>query len=75
MAAHTQKFYLRRSVIQPVTWTMRPPGVLTQAVGEAVGTAVRQALEDRRFDVRANVYTLIAITGVILYWRGVWTLW
>jgi hypothetical protein len=46
-----------------------------QAVGEAVGDAVRQALEDRRFDVRANVYTLIAITGVILYWRGVWTLW
>lgn len=36
---------------------------------------MRQALEDRRFDVRANVYTLIAITGVILYWRGVWTLW
>jgi hypothetical protein len=46
-----------------------------QAVGEAVGDAVRQALEDRHFDVRANVYTLIAITGVILYWRGVWTLW
>jgi hypothetical protein len=49
--------------------------VSVQAVGEAVGDAVRQALEDRRFDLRANVYTLIAITGVILYWRGVWTLW
>lgn len=36
---------------------------------------MRQALEDRRFDVRANFFTLVAITGVILYWRGVWTLW
>jgi hypothetical protein len=41
-------------------------------VQEAVATAFE---ENVRFDVRANFYTLIAITGVILYWRGVWTLW
>ena len=40
--------------------------------------AVRTALVESagsRFDVRANVYTLVAITGVVLYWRGVWSLW
>ena len=40
--------------------------------------AVRTALDESagsRFDVRANVYTLVAITGVVLYWRGVWSLW
>ena len=42
---------------------------------QVVGDAVAAALEDKRFDFRANAFTLIAITGVILYWRGVWTLW
>ena len=39
---------------------------------------MRTALDESagsRFDVRANIYTLIAITGVVLYWRGVWSLW
>ena len=50
--------------------------VCTQVVAEAVQDAVAQAMEDTvRFDVRANFYTLIACTGVILYWRGIWTLW
>ena len=28
-----------------------------------------------QFDVRANMYTLVAVTGVILFWRGVWNSW
>ena len=65
---------------------------------EAVQEAVAAAFEENvRFDVRANIYTLvrlaaclhqsmsvvhtfrlplqIAITGVVIFWRGVWTLW
>lgn len=45
-----------------------------QTVQEAVETAVETALLDRSFDMRANVNTLVALTGVILYWRGVWNL-
>ena len=45
---------------------------MTEAVQEAVAAAFE---ENVRFDVRANIYTLIAITGVILYWRGVWNSW
>ena len=45
---------------------------MTEAVQEAVAAAFE---ENVRFDVRANFYTLIAITGVILYWRGVWNSW
>ena len=42
--------------------------------------ALRQAALDtvvnkRRFELRANVLTLLACTGVIMYWRGVWSLW
>ncbi|KAK9862237.1 hypothetical protein WJX84_001373 [Apatococcus fuscideae] len=49
---------------------------MADVVAEAVQEAVAQAIEETvRFDVRANFYTLIAITGVILYWRGIWTLW
>ena len=33
------------------------------------------AIRHLAFDVRANVLTLLAITGVIMYWRGVWSLW
>ena len=46
-------------------------------VGDAVADAISTALADGSlgFDFRANVYTLICITGVVLYWRGVWTLW
>ena len=51
-------------------------GFAVQVVAEAVQDAVAQAIEETvRFDLRANFYTLIAITGVILYWRGIWTLW
>ncbi|GAB4821555.1 hypothetical protein N2152v2_008601 [Parachlorella kessleri] len=47
-----------------------------EAVTEAVHDAVLQAIEENvNFDVRANLYTLIAVTGVILYWRGVWNTW
>jgi hypothetical protein len=45
------------------------------AVESAVETAVENALLDRSFDIRANFNTLIALTGVILYWRGMWNLW
>jgi hypothetical protein len=34
--------------------------------------AVENALLDREFDYRANFNTLIALTGVICYWRGIW---
>ena len=50
--------------------------VVQDTVTEAVQEAVAAAFEENvRFDVRANIYTLIAITGVILYWRGVWNSW
>eukprot|EP00887_Chlorella_sp_A99_P001214 scaffold14.g1214.t1 len=43
--------------------------VLTEAVAEA-------AIEEHVFfDVRANFFTLVAVTGVILFWRGVWNTW
>ncbi len=46
------------------------------AVAETLPDAVQAAVADRlRFDVRANVLTLLAITGVIMYWRGIWSLW
>ena len=49
---------------------------MQEAVQEAVHDAVQQAIEENvQFDVRANVYTLIAVTGVILFWRGVWNTW
>jgi len=45
-------------------------------VAETLPDAVQAAVADRlRFDVRANVLTLLAITGVIMYWRGIWSLW
>ena len=50
--------------------------VVQDTVTEAVQEAVAAAFEENvRFDVRANFYTLIAITGVILYWRGIWNSW
>lgn len=45
-----------------------------EAVESAVETAVENALLDRSFDIRANLNTMIALTGVILYWRGMWNL-
>lgn len=56
----------RRNVLQVVQDTV------TDAVQEAVAAAFE---ENGRFDVRANFYTLIAITGVVLYWRGIWNSW
>ena len=32
--------------------------------------AVESALLDRTFDIRANLTTAVALTGVICYWRG-----
>ncbi len=56
----------RRNVLQ----------VVQDAVTDAVQEAVAAAFEENgRFDVRANFYTLIAITGVVLYWRGIWNSW
>lgn len=50
--------------------------VVQDTVTEAVQDAVTAAFEENgRFDVRANFYTLIAITGVVLYWRGIWNSW
>lgn len=51
-----------------------------QVVGDAVQQAVAAAIEDGTlvgslWDWHANVYTLVAITGVVLFWRGLWTLW
>ncbi|KAK9904217.1 hypothetical protein WJX75_007060 [Coccomyxa subellipsoidea] len=46
--------------------------VMQDAVTEAVQAAVDEGM---KFDVRANLYTIIAITGVVLYWRGIWTTW
>lgn len=56
----------RHNVLQVVQDTV------TDAVQEAVAAAFE---ENGRFDVRANFYTLIAITGVVLYWRGIWNSW
>ena len=43
---------------------------------EHVQGAVQQVLASHsKFDVRANTLTLIAITGVIIFWRGIWTMW
>lgn len=67
--------WLIPSVTTHLTWCTLSQ-VVQDAVQEAVAEAVATAFEENvRFDVRANFYTLIAITGVILYWRGVWTLW
>lgn len=40
------------------------------SVQGAVQDAVQQVMDDTRvkFDVRANFYTLIAITGVVIFW-------
>ncbi|BDA45847.1 hypothetical protein COCOBI_07-6340 [Coccomyxa sp. Obi] len=46
--------------------------VMQEAVTEAVQAAVDEGI---KFDVRANLYTIMAITGVVLYWRGIWTTW
>lgn len=52
-----------------MTKNMRP---LFHAMLQAVHDAVQQAIEENvQFDVRANVFTLFAVTGVILFWRGV----
>eukprot|EP00884_Botryococcus_braunii_P011368 jgi/Botrbrau1/20231/Bobra.31_1s0027.1 len=62
-------------------------GAVQGAVQEVVQDAVQQALEQTqeavqiaisataKFDVRANFFTLVAISGVVFYWRGLWTLW
>ena len=57
-----------------LTWLVLQ--VVQDTVTDAVQEAVAAAFEENgRFDVRANFYTLIAITGVVLYWRGIWNSW
>ncbi len=34
-----------------------------------------QAVENSSVNVKANFYTLLAVTGVVLFWRGIWQLW
>ncbi|KAK9819664.1 hypothetical protein WJX72_000906 [[Myrmecia] bisecta] len=50
---------------------------IEQGLERQLQNAVENALTDSpmRFDMKANANTLLAVTGVILYWRGVWTLW
>lgn len=43
-----------------------------ETLNQTVEQAVETALLDRSFDIKANLNTMIALTGVILYWRGVW---
>lgn len=48
-----------------------------EAVEQAVEQAVGQALGDKQMniDVVANVNTLVALTGVVIFERGVWSAW
>ncbi|KAI3424927.1 hypothetical protein D9Q98_008311 [Chlorella vulgaris] len=43
-------------------------------VNQTVQEAVETALLDRSFDIKANMNTMVALTGVIMYWRGIWNL-
>ncbi|EFN53136.1 expressed protein [Chlorella variabilis] len=45
-----------------------------EQVNQTVQDAVETALLDCSFDIKANFNTMIALTGVILYWRGIWNL-
>jgi len=45
------------------------------AVGEVVNEVVQTAIEETRFNFKANVYTLIAVIGAVLLERGIWNLW
>lgn len=44
---------------------------------DTVAEAVRTGFLDNRtsFDLRANFNTLVALTGVVIFERGVWTAW
>lgn len=46
-----------------------------EVVQEAVQEAVQTAIDEARFDFKANIYTLIAVTGAVLLERGVWNTW
>lgn len=48
-----------------------------ESVQETVAEAVGQALDAGtvRYDLRANFNTLVALTGVVIFERGVWTAW
>ena len=48
---------------------------VAEVVQGAVQEAVQTAFEDSRFDLRANLYTLIAVTAAVLLERGVWNCW
>lgn len=43
--------------------------MLVQAVGQALDSSTA------KFDLKANLNTLVALTGVVIFERGVWTLW
>jgi hypothetical protein len=32
-------------------------------------------MEDARFDFKANLYTLVAVTAAVLFERGIWNTW
>lgn len=48
---------------------------LKQQLPKAIEGVFMDPDMNMRFDVTANVNTLVALIGVIAFWRGVWTLW
>lgn len=77
-ANRTEVDFMQEAVQEAITEAVQDAvqEVVQDTVVEAVQDAVTAAFEENgRFDVRANFYTLIAITGVILYWRGIWNSW
>ena len=77
-ASYCKQAWERQSLIhQP---NCGPVQVVDDAVKTAVHGAVQGAVQQvlvshSKLDVRANTLTLIAITGVIIFWRGIWTMW
>lgn len=47
-------------------------GLMQETVAEAVANSLDTSV---RFDLRANFNTLVALTGVVIFERGVWSAW
>lgn len=47
---------------------------LPRALTDAITETLEQTLPTS-FDVTANFWTLIAVIGVVLFWRGLWNMW